>query len=249
MLSLLTDPSAWMSFVTLAILEIVLGVDNIVFLAILVSRLPADRQHAARLGGLALAMITRIALLFSITWLIALTEPVVTILGQALSTRDLVLLAGGVFLLWKSATEIHTVVEGGPPPDTRKVRAKGKVWAVILQIALIDIVFSLDSVFTAVGLAQRVEIMVAAIVVAVLFMMLVAKGVSEFIERRPTIKVLALAFLLLVGVALIADAFDVHLPKSSLYFAMAFSIAVELVNGRARRKSESRHGRTESHDR
>jgi predicted tellurium resistance membrane protein TerC len=214
-----------------------------------VSRLPADRQQAARIGGLGLAMVTRIALLFSITWLIALREPVLTVLGQAMSTRDLVLFAGGVFLLWKSATEIHNVVEGGPPADTRKVRARGKVWAVMVQIAVIDIVFSLDSVFTAVGLAQRIEIMVAAIVVAVVFMMLVAKGISEFIERRPTIKVLALAFLLLVGVALIADAFDVHLPKSSLYFAMAFSIAVELVNGRARRTHERRRDRTEPHDR
>jgi predicted tellurium resistance membrane protein TerC len=233
-LGLLTDPSAWLSFVTLAMLEIVLGVDNIVFLAILVARLPADRQHAARLGGLGLAMLTRIALLFSITWLIGLRTPLLTIGGQELSIRDVVLLAGGLFLLWKSVAEIQSVVEGRNV-DTRKVRTRSKVWAVILQIALVDIVFSLDSVFTAVGLAQRIEIMVAAIVVSVIFMMFVARGISEFIESRPTIKVLALAFLLMIGVALVADAFDVHFPKGYLYFAMAFSLAVEVINTRARR--------------
>jgi predicted tellurium resistance membrane protein TerC len=243
MLQLLTDPSAWLSFVTLAVLEIVLGIDNIVFLAILVSRLPKDRQHAARLGGLGLAMVTRIALLFSITWLIALHAPLATVAGQVLSTRDVVLLAGGLFLLWKSVVEIQSVVEGPRPVDTRKVRSRGKVWAVILQIAVVDIVFSLDSVFTAVGLAQRIEIMVAAIVVSVLFMMFVAKGISEFIDRRPTIKVLALAFLLLIGIALVADAFDVHIPKGYLYFAMAFSLAVEMINTRARRARRDDAGR------
>jgi predicted tellurium resistance membrane protein TerC len=237
MLGLLTDPAAWLSFVTLAMLEIVLGVDNIVFLAILVARLPKDRQHAARMGGLALAMLTRIALLFSITWLIGLRAPLFTVLAQELSARDLVLLIGGVFLIWKSVTELQSVVEGPRKVSTRKVRARSKVWAVILQIAIVDIVFSLDSVFTAVGLAQRIEIMVAAIVVAVVFMMFVAKSVSDFIERRPTIKVLALAFLLMIGVALVADAFDVHFPKGYLYFAMAFSLAIEVINTRARRVS------------
>jgi predicted tellurium resistance membrane protein TerC len=244
MLDLLTDPSAWLSFVTLALLEIVLGVDNIVFLAILVARLPADRQHAARIGGLSLAMLTRIGLLLSITWLIGLRAPLLTIASQELSARDLVLLAGGLFLLWKSVAEIQAIVEGPRKVDTRKVRARGKVWAVILQIALVDIVFSLDSVFTAVGLAQRIEIMVAAIVVSVIFMMFVARGISEFIERRPTIKVLALAFLLMIGIALVADAFHVHFPKGYLYFAMAFSLAVEVINTRARRASGAgdRHG-------
>jgi predicted tellurium resistance membrane protein TerC len=237
MLSLITDPSSWLSFVTLAMLEIVLGVDNIVFLAILVSRLPRDRQRAARIGGLALAMLTRVALLFSITWLIGARQPLFSLLGQELSLRDLVLLTGGLFLLWKSVSEIHTSVEGPKPQAGRKVRTRSKVWAVILQIAVIDIVFSLDSVFTAVGLAQRVEIMVAAIVVSVIFMMFVAESISDFIERRPTIKVLALAFLMMIGLALVADAFEVHIPKGYLYFAMAFSLLVEMVNMRVRDRS------------
>lgn len=235
MLSLLADPSAWLSFVTLAALEIVLGIDNIVFLSILVARLPAGRQQSARIGGLALAMLTRIALLFSVTWLIAAREPLFALAGQPLSLRDLVLLAGGLFLLWKSVAEIHGSVEGPRPQAARKVRARRRVWAVIVQIALVDIVFSLDSVFTAVGLAQRVEIMVAAIVVSVLFMMFVARAIAAFIERRPTIKVLALAFLMMIGLALVADAFEFHIPKGYLYFAMAFSLAVEMINNRVRR--------------
>ncbi len=233
MLALLTDPAAWLSFVTLSLLEVVLGIDNIVFLAILVGRLPPERRHAARLGGLALAMLTRIALLLSITWLIALNAPLVALAGTEISSRDLVLMAGGLFLLWKSVLEIHTSIEG-PPRERTVVRAPRRVLAVIVQIALVDIVFSLDSVFTAVGLAQRVEIMIAAIVVAVVFMMFVSKGISDFIERRPTIKVLALAFLILIGVALIADALDFHIPKGYLYFAMAFSMAVEMINQRVR---------------
>ena len=238
MLELLTDPSAWLSFVTLTVLEVVLGIDNIVFLAILVSRLPPERQASARLGGLALAMLTRIALLLSITWLIALQAPLFAALGREISSRDLVLLIGGLFLLWKSVTEIHSTMLGARA--TRSVRAPRRVLTVIVQIALVDIVFSLDSVFTAVGLAQRVEIMVAAIVAAVLFMMFVARGVSSFIDRHPTIKMLALAFLLLIGLALILDAVDVHIPKGYLYFAMAFSIGVEMINLRVRRPPPSR---------
>ena len=234
MLELLADPSAWLSFVTLTVLEIVLGIDNIVFLTILVSRLPPERQQRARLGGLALAMVTRIALLLSITWLIALRAPLITVAGTALSSRDLALLAGGLFLLWKSVGELHNSVEG-PRRPARTLPAQRRLAAVIVQIALVDVVFSLDSVFTAVGLAQRVEIMVAAIVVAVLFMMFVARGISEFVDRHPTIRVLALAFLILIGVALIADAFEFHIPKGYLYFAMAFSIAVEMINQRLRR--------------
>ena len=237
MLQLLTDPAAWLSFVTLTVLEIVLGIDNIVFLAILVGRLPPERRNAARLGGLGLAMLTRIALLLSITWLIALRAPLFTLLGQEISSRDLVLLAGGLFLLWKSVIEIHSSIEGAGVRPARAVKQRQRVAAVIVQIALVDIVFSLDSVFTAVGLAQRVEIMVAAIVIAVLFMMFVSRGISDFIERRPTIKVLALAFLILIGVALIAEAFDFHIPKGYLYFAMAFSITVEMLNTRVRRAS------------
>ena len=238
MLELLTDPSAWLSFVTLTVLEVVLGIDNIVFLAILVSRLPAERQASARLGGLALAMLTRIALLLSITWLIALQAPLFTLLGREISSRDLVLLLGGLFLLWKSVTEIHSTMLG--TRAARSVRAPRRVTTVIVQIALIDIVFSFDSVFTAVGLAQRVEIMVAAIVAAVLFMMFVARGISSFIDRYPTLKMLALAFLLLIGLALILDAVDVHIPKGYLYFAMAFSIGVEMINLRVRRQPPPR---------
>jgi predicted tellurium resistance membrane protein TerC len=238
MLELLADPAAWLSFATLTVLEIVLGVDNIVFLAILVSRLPPERQQAGRLGGLALAMVTRVALLFSITWLITLTQPLFVAFGQQVSGRDLILGCGGLFLLWKAVLEIHASVEG-PRRHEPKVQPGGRLLAVIVQIALIDIVFSLDSVFTAVGLAQQVEIMVAAIIVAVLFMMFVARGVSLFIERHPTIKVLALAFLILIGVALIADALEFHIPKGYLYFSMAFAIAVEMVNIRVRRNAGS----------
>ncbi|MBS0376430.1 MAG: TerC family protein [Proteobacteria bacterium] len=233
MLELLTDPAAWLSFVTLTALEVVLGIDNIVFLAILVGRLPPERRNAARLGGLALAMLTRIALLLSLTWLIGLRAPLFSVHGNEISSRDLVLLVGGLFLLWKSVAEIHTAIEG--PAPARSVRAPRRVATVMVQIALVDIVFSIDSVFTAVGLAQRVEIMVAAIVVAVLFMMFVSKGISDYIERRPTLKVLALAFLILIGVALIADALEFHIPKGYLYFAMAFSVAIEMINQRIRR--------------
>jgi predicted tellurium resistance membrane protein TerC len=236
MLELLTDPAAWLSFATLTVLEIVLGVDNIVFLAILVARLPPEHQQAGRLGGLGLAMLTRVALLFSITWLITLTQPLFVAFGQQVSGRDLILGGGGLFLIWKAVFEIHASVEG-PRRHEPTVRPGGRLLAVIVQIALIDIVFSLDSVFTAVGLAQHVEIMVAAIVVAVLFMMFVARGVSVFIERHPTIKVLALAFLILIGVALIADALEFHIPKGYLYFSMAFAIAVEMVNIRVRRSA------------
>lgn len=236
-MELLTDPAAWLSFVTLAVLEIVLGIDNIIFLSILSSRLPKAQQPRARVLGLGFAMLTRIGLLFSITWLIGLTAPLFSIgfLEQEISGRDLILLAGGLFLLAKSVSEIHGSLEG--VEQTRKVDAKASFMLVIVQIGILDIVFSLDSVFTAVGLAQHVEIMVAAIVLAVLVMMFLAGPINEFIDRHPTIKILALAFLILVGVALVADAFDVHIPKGYLYFAMAFSVGVEMVNIRMRRKA------------
>ena len=236
-MELLTDPAAWLSFVTLAVLEIVLGIDNIIFLSILSSRLPKAQQPRARVLGLGFAMLTRIGLLFSITWLIGLTAPLFSIgfLEQEIFGRDLILLAGGLFLLAKSVSEIHGSLEG--VEQTRKVDAKASFMLVIVQIGILDIVFSLDSVFTAVGLAQHVEIMVAAIVLAVLVMMFLAGPINEFIDRHPTIKILALAFLILVGVALVADAFDVHIPKGYLYFAMAFSVGVEMVNIRMRRKA------------
>ena len=237
-MELLSDPQVWLSFATLAVLEIVLGIDNIIFLSILVSRLAAHQQQKARVVGLALAMLTRIALLFSITWLITLTAPLFTAFGQEISGRDLILFAGGAFLLWKSTMEIHQSLEGPSEEDeARKVRVMHGFVPVVLQIAVIDIVFSLDSVFTAVGLAQHVEIMVAAIIVAVLTMMFVAKSINDFIDRHPTIKVLALAFLILVGVALVADALEFHIPKGYLYFSMAFAFGVEMINIRMRSRT------------
>ncbi len=235
MVELLTDPQAWLSFLTLTLLEIVLGIDNIIFLSILASRLPKEQQPRARTLGLAFAMLTRIALLFSITWLIGLTAPLFTALDQEISGRDLILFGGGLFLLAKSVSEIHGALEGAE--SERKVGAATSFMLVIVQIGILDIVFSLDSVFTAVGLAQHVEIMVAAIVIAVVVMMFLAAPINEFIDRHPTIKMLALSFLILVGVALIADAFDVHIPKGYLYFAMAFSVGVEMINIRVRARA------------
>jgi len=231
-MELLTDPQAWLSFVTLAALEIVLGIDNIIFISILVSRLPRQQQESARITGLGLAMLTRIALLFSIVWLTRLTKPWFFVGEQGVSGRDLVLLLGGLFLLAKSVLEIHHTLEGAS--DERHVRTYGSFLLIVTQIAIIDIVFSLDSVFTAVGLANQLPIMVAAIVVAIGVMMWVSGSISAFIERHPTIKVLALAFLILVGVALIAEGLHFEIPKGYLYFAMAFSVGVEMVNIRLR---------------
>ena len=233
-LALIADPRSWVAFITLALLEIVLGIDNIIFLSILVQRLPARLQHRARLGGLALAMLTRIVLLFSIVWLTRLVQPWLQLAGRSFSGRDVVLLLGGLFLLAKSVLEIHQTLEG-PAPDAGRARPRGQLLAVIVQIGLIDIVFSLDSVFTAVGLVRELPVMVAAIVVAILVMMWVSGSISAFISRYPTIKMLALAFLLLIGVALIAEGLHFEIPKGYLYFAMAFSVAVELINTRVRR--------------
>jgi predicted tellurium resistance membrane protein TerC len=234
MLELLVDPQAWLSFLTLTLLEVVLGIDNIIFLSILVSRLPLADQPRARVLGLGFAMLTRIALLFSITWMVRLTRPLFTVLEQEISGRDLILLAGGLFLLAKSVSEIHGALEG--IEEQRQVNARNQFWLVIFQIGILDIVFSLDSVFTAVGLAQHLPIMVTAIVIAVFVMMFMAAPINGFIERHPTIKILALAFLILVGVALVADAFDAHIPRPYLYFAMAFSIGVEAINIRIRQR-------------
>jgi len=238
MIGFLLDPQAWLSFLTLTVLEIVLGIDNIIFLSILASRLPKEQQGRARVIGLGFAMLTRIALLFSITWLIGLTQPLFSIdfLGQEFSGRDIILFAGGLFLLAKSTSEIHGALEGAE--SQRNVGGASGFLLVVLQIGILDIVFSLDSVFTAVGLAQHIEIMVAAIVIAVFVMMFLAAPINEFIDRHPTIKILALSFLILVGVALVADAFEVHLPKGYLYFAMAFSVGVEMINIRMRRKAQ-----------
>ena len=238
-LALIADPRSWVAFITLALLEIVLGIDNIIFLSILVQRLPARLQHRARLGGLALAMLTRIVLLFSIVWLTRLVQPWLQLAGRSFSGRDVVLLLGGLFLLAKSVLEIHQTLEG-PAPDAGRTQLRGQLVAVIAQIGLVDIVFSLDSVFTAVGLVRELPVMVAAIVVAILVMMWVSGSISAFISRYPTIKMLALAFLLLIGVALIAEGLHFEIPKGYLYFAMAFAVAVEMINVRLRRRQDDR---------
>ncbi|TLY68446.1 MAG: TerC family protein [Gammaproteobacteria bacterium] len=232
---MLADPHVWVAFLTLSLLEIVLGIDNIIFLSILVARLPARLQQRARLGGLALAMVTRIGLLFSIVWLTRLVQPWLHVAGASFSGRDVVLLLGGLFLLAKSVLEIHQTLEGAAA-DAGRARLRGQLLAVIAQIGLIDIVFSLDSVFTAVGLVKELPIMVAAIVAAILVMMWVSGSISAFLARYPTIKMLALAFLLLIGVALIAEGLHFEIPKGYLYFAMAFAVAVEMINVRLRRR-------------
>ena len=243
----IADPNAWIALATLTALEIVLGIDNIIFISILVSRLPPERRERARVVGLALAMLTRIALLFSIVWLTRLTKPLFSVLGQEFSGRDIILLLGGLFLLAKSVTEIHGTLEG--VEGNRKTTVFANFLAIVVQIAIIDIVFSLDSVFTAVGLAKpdQLPIMIAAIVLAIGVMMWVSGSIGAFIDRHPTIKILALAFLILVGVVLVADAFHVDVPKGYLYFAMAFSVGVEMVNIRLRRLlDERRHKPDES---
>jgi predicted tellurium resistance membrane protein TerC len=240
MMQMLAQPATWIAFATLSLLEIVLGIDNIIFLAILVGRLPARRQKRARVVGLGLAMFTRIALLLSIVWLTRLTAPWFTLLGEPVSGRDLILAAGGLFLLAKSVLEIHYTMEGAA--QQRQARALASFGAIVVQIALIDIVFSLDSVFTAVGLARpdQVPIMVAAIVLAIVVMMWLSGPISRFVEAHPTVKVLALAFLILIGVALIGEALEFHIPKGYLYFAMAFSVIVEMINIRLRKLLDSR---------
>lgn len=233
MLEWLTSPEAWIALGTLTALEIVLGIDNIIFLTVLVGRLPAKQRGLARKLGLGLAMIARLALLFSISWVMGLTEPWFTLLNQAISGRDIVLIGGGMFLLAKATHEIHASLEG-------KEERAGAVGAsslgmVLTQIAVLDVVFSLDSVITAVGLVEHVSLMAIAIVLAVAVMLVAAKPIGDFVDEHPTIKMLALSFLILVGVTLMVEGFDVHVPKGYIYFAMAFSIAVEMLNMRLRR--------------
>lgn len=232
MLELLSDPQAWAAFLTLTALEIVLGIDNIIFISILVSRLPPEQRDKARISGLAFAMITRVLLLFSLVWLASLTEPWFHIASQGVSGRDIILFLGGLFLLAKSVLEIHHTLEG--VEDSRNVRVFSSFVATVIQIGIIDIVFSLDSVLTAVGLSKDLPVMVAAIVVAIVVMMLVSGTISAFVDRHPTVKILALAFLILVGMALVAESFHFEIPKGYLYFAMAFSVGVEIVNLRLR---------------
>ena len=237
----LLDPTLWVAFAMLTTLEIVLGVDNIVFLTILVGRLPAQRRDAARRAGLAFAMLTRIALLLSLSWVMGLTTELFALAGHGFSGRDLVLLGGGLFLLYKASREIFEAVEqgGDAAHAPAKPAAVARFWSVIVQIAAIDIVFSLDSVITAVGMVDRVGVMVAAVVASVALMMFAAKTIGEFVDRHPSIKVLALAFLVMVGMTLAAEAFGVHVPKLVIYAAMGFSLAVELLNIRARGRRQA----------
>ncbi len=231
----LLDPHAWLALATLTALEIVLGVDNIIFISVLCGRLPEHQRAKARTIGLALAMFTRLALLFTLTWIMTLTAPLfeVPVLGKPISGRDLILIGGGLFLLWKSVHEIHNALEGEEEDERGAVVVAG-FGAVIAQIAVIDIVFSLDSVITAVGMVDELAIMVIAIVLAVGVMLFSAGPIGEFVDRHPTIKMLALSFLIVIGVALIGEGWDLHIPKGYIYFAMAFAVAVEMLNIRVR---------------
>lgn len=230
----LLDPQAWIALATLTALEIVLGIDNIIFISILVGRLPPEQRQKARTLGLGLAMGTRILLLMSLSWVMTLVEPLFTVLEHAISGRDIILVGGGLFLLAKSTHEIHGSLEGYDEEE-KKVRNVGFM-GVLIQIAILDIIFSLDSVITAVGLANQLAVMVIAIVISVIVMMFFARAIGEFVDRHPTIKMLALSFLILVGVSLIAEGFEFHIPKGYIYFSMAFSVAVEMLNLRMRAK-------------
>ncbi|OGW45572.1 MAG: hypothetical protein A2078_07110 [Nitrospirae bacterium GWC2_57_9] len=232
----LSDPQAWIALITLTSLEIVLGIDNIIFISILVGRLPQEQRNKGRVLGLGLAMMTRILLLLSITWVMGLTAPLFSILGREVSGRDLILIGGGLFLLWKSTMEIHENLEGGEE-EHRDASGMSRFGRVIIQIAILDIVFSLDSVITAVGLAQDLAIMIIAIVAAVGVMMFSSRSIGDFVDRHPTIKILALSFLVLIGVTLMVEGFGLHIPKGYIYFAMAFSVSVEMLNLKMRKKA------------
>ncbi|GAB3239685.1 TerC family protein [Pseudaeromonas pectinilytica] len=235
----LMDPSAWMALATLTLLEIVLGIDNIIFISILVSKLPPAQRQRARVLGLAGAMVTRVLLLLSLAWVMRLTSPLFSMFDEAISGRDLILIIGGLFLLAKSTHEIHGSLEGDEGESSAKTGAAHGFMATLVQIAILDIVFSLDSVITAVGMASHVPVMVLAIMIAVGVMMFAAKAIGDFVDTHPTIKMLALSFLILVGVALIAEGFDLHIPKGYIYFAMAFSLGVEMLNIRLRKSSQA----------
>lgn len=230
----LTSPEAWIALGTLTLLEIVLGIDNVIFISILVGRLPAKQRSFARRAGLGLAMLARLALLFSIAWIMGLTEPWFAVFHRPISGRDIILIGGGLFLLAKATYEIHHSMEGTEESD--KTAAVASLGMALVQIAVLDVVFSLDSVITAVGLVEHVAIMAVAIILAVAVMMFAAKPIGEFIDEHPTLKILALAFLILVGVTLMVEGFDVHVPKGYIYFAMAFSFFVEMINIRMRKK-------------
>jgi len=233
----LTQPETWIALITLIVLELVLGVDNIIFISILAGKLPQDQQKSARSTGIALAVVTRILLLLSLRWIISLDEPFVTLplLNIGISGHDLILIAGGLFLLWKSTHEIHQKLEG--VEGEASARVAGSFWSVIIQIMLLDIVFSLDSVITAVGMVDELLIMIAAVVIAAVVMVFTAGPISKFVEDHPTIKMLALSFLLMIGFTLIVEGLHQHIPKGYIYFAMAFSIGVELLNLRLRKRT------------
>ncbi len=234
-MELLSDPHAWIAFFTLTALELVLGIDNIIFISILVDKLPGASRDLARRIGLTLAMFIRIGLLFLLAWISGLIEPLFTVLRQEISGRDLILIAGGLFLLWKSTKEIHQLLEGEKGAASAAVGAT--FYGVIVQIMIIDIVFSFDSIITAVGMVDRIEVMIAAVIASVLLMMVFAGGIGRFVSTHPTVKMLALAFLFVIGVVLIADGFDHHVPKGYVYFAMAFSVCVEMLNLRMRKRA------------
>ncbi len=235
MMDLITSPEAWIAFATLTALELVLGIDNIIFISILVDKLPKAQQEMARRVGLFMAMFMRIGLLLVLAWIVGLVEPLFTIVGQAISGRDLILILGGLFLVWKSTTEIHGSMEGEEGHAAGAVKAT--LAAVLLQIMIIDLVFSLDSIITAVGMVDDVRVMIAAVLSSVALMMVFAGPIGRFVSAHPTIKVLALSFLVVVGVVLIAEGFDSHVPKGYVYFAMAFSLGVEMLNIRMRKRS------------
>ncbi len=239
-LSWITSPEAWVALLTLTVMEIVLGIDNIVFISILVDKLPVAERPRARFLGLAFAMVTRILLLLSISWVMQLKNPLVTVIGHAISGKDLILILGGLFLLWKSTKELHHKIEGHEEGEHDTGKARAALGAILLQIAILDIVFSLDSVITAVGMVDQVSVMILAVMIAVGFMMIFAGSVSDFISRHPTVKVLALSFLLLIGTTLIAEGFHVHFDKGFVYFAMAFSVFVEMLNVRMKTKAQKK---------
>ena len=234
-MDLITSPEAWIAFATLTALELVLGIDNIIFISILVDKLPLEKREIARRIGLSMAMFMRIGLLLVLSWIVGLVEPMLTVLGHEVSGRDAILLLGGLFLIWKSTTEIHETLEGAK--DQQVSQSRHTLFSVIFQIMLIDLVFSLDSIITAVGMVDRIEIMIAAVLTSVALMMVFARGIGEFVSNHPTIKMLALSFLVVVGVVLIAEGFEHHIPKGYVYFAMAFSVCVEMLNIRLRKKS------------
>jgi predicted tellurium resistance membrane protein TerC len=245
MMHLLSDPQAWLALVTLTAMEIILGVDNIVFISVLVSKLPALEAQRARSLGLLMALVFRVALLFCLTWLIGLTAPVFAVFGQDFSWRDLILIAGGLFLLYKATHEIHAEFEHDSEAPAQ-AKPGGAFAGVILQVALIDIVFSIDSIVTAIGMAQQLPIMIAAVVIAMAFMYLASGPIGAFIHRHPTTKILALAFLMLIGVSLIADGVGMHIPRGYIYFAMAFAAGIETINVLAKQRRARQKARQQT---